>query len=617
MATPVTFNGVVYQVPVQGDIGWGPALTRYLVALGTYSLAPTGGSFPLTADINFGSNFGLLAKYFTSVTTLPSTAGVLRLAKTDSIGWRNNANSANLLLGVNGSDQLTFGGTPIQPAITLLDGEIWIGNSSNLPIGRILSGGVTVTDTGVTSVSSNYITNAMVNSAAAIAYSKLNLTGSIVNTDIFSAAAIAYSKLALTNSIVNADINSAAAIIYSKLSLTASIVNADVAAAAAIAYTKLAALNTNIVPVTNGSGFLTSSTTTTTQLGFLDATSSIQTQLNGKQATGNYITALTGDITAAGPGSVAATLATVNGNVGSFGSSTSIPSFTVNGKGLITAASGNVVIAPAGTLTGTTLAATVVSSSLTSVGTITTGVWNGTAITVANGGTGDTSLTAYAVLTGGTTSTNPVQSIASVGTSGQVLTSNGAGALPTFQTATGTGTVNSGTANQVAYYATSSTIVSGTNAFTVGATGPNGIIVGTNTNNSAASGNVGEYVESVVSAVTAAATGQYQDTTTISLTAGDWDVTMFVAANTGAVALITEVLGGASIGTAGNAFSDAVAGSNFFDFSSLVSGEQFNASVPSWRVLLSGTTTIRMKMRYQFSGTTPTSSGRLSARRVR
>lgn len=54
-------------------------------------------------------------------------------------------------------------------------------------------------------------------------------------------------------------------------------------------------------------------------------------------------------------------------------------------------------------------------------------------LTVSNGGSGVSSNTAYAVLTGGTTSTNPVQSIASVGTAGQVLTSNGAGSLPTFQ----------------------------------------------------------------------------------------------------------------------------------------------------------------------------------------
>lgn len=59
-------------------------------------------------------------------------------------------------------------------------------------------------------------------------------------------------------------------------------------------------------------------------------------------------------------------------------------------------------------------------------------------LTIANGGTGASSQTAYAILCGGTTSTNPIQSIASVGSAGQVLTSNGAGALPTFQDASGT-----------------------------------------------------------------------------------------------------------------------------------------------------------------------------------
>lgn len=53
---------------------------------------------------------------------------------------------------------------------------------------------------------------------------------------------------------------------------------------------------------------------------------------NGKQASGSYITALTGDVTASGPGSTAATLATVNSNVGTF------QGITVNGKGLVTGA---------------------------------------------------------------------------------------------------------------------------------------------------------------------------------------------------------------------------------------------------------------------------------------
>lgn len=107
------------------------------------------------------------------------------------------------------------------------------------------------------------------------------------------------------------------------------------------------------------------------------------TTFNGKQASGNYITALTGDGTASGPGSVVFTLATVNAGPGSVGSSTAIPVLTTNGKGLVTAQSTAAVIAPAGTLSGTTLNSTVVNSSLTSVGTLGNTVFGGT-ITAAS-----------------------------------------------------------------------------------------------------------------------------------------------------------------------------------------------------------------------------------------
>ena len=56
-----------------------------------------------------------------------------------------------------------------------------------------------------------------------------------------------------------------------------------------------------------------------------------------------------------------------------------------------------------------------------------------TPLAVAQGGAGRVSSTAFSVICGGTSSTAAHQSIASVGTSGQLLTSNGAGALPTFQ----------------------------------------------------------------------------------------------------------------------------------------------------------------------------------------
>ncbi len=127
-----------------------------------------------------------------------------------------------------------------------------------------------------------------------------------------------------------------------------------------------------------------------------------------------------GNVTAIG------TLATVNANVGSFGSSTSIPTFTVNSKGLITAASGNVVIAPAGTLTGTTLNATVVTSSLTSVGTITSGVWNGTAI--ANANLANSAIT----VNGSSTSLGSSVTITVTGTTNRVTVTGGTGLTPTI-----------------------------------------------------------------------------------------------------------------------------------------------------------------------------------------
>ena len=119
MATPVVFNGVNYSIPAFGDVGYsqGPGnLSAYLISLATGTLQPTGGLFSLTADANFGPNFGLVAKYYKTTTANIATAGQFRLAKTDTIDWRNNANTLDLPLAINGSDQLTFNGAILSTA---------------------------------------------------------------------------------------------------------------------------------------------------------------------------------------------------------------------------------------------------------------------------------------------------------------------------------------------------------------------------------------------------------------------------------------------------------------------------------------------------------------------
>lgn len=107
-------SGPNYTIPDVGDENWGQNVTNFLVAL-PLGVVPTAGTFTLTGDLSFGSSYGLVAKYLTSLTSNPSQTGFLKLAKTDTLSWRNNANSADLPLAINGSNQLTFNGFTLTP----------------------------------------------------------------------------------------------------------------------------------------------------------------------------------------------------------------------------------------------------------------------------------------------------------------------------------------------------------------------------------------------------------------------------------------------------------------------------------------------------------------------
>ena len=106
----VTVNGTNHTIPQTNERGWGSAVTAWIQAISSNTLQPIGGTFTLTNDVDFGASYGLKSSYLSTRSSNPSTSGILRLNKTDSIGWRNNANSSNLLLGIDASDNLTFAG---------------------------------------------------------------------------------------------------------------------------------------------------------------------------------------------------------------------------------------------------------------------------------------------------------------------------------------------------------------------------------------------------------------------------------------------------------------------------------------------------------------------------
>ena len=108
MAQTYTINGVAYSFPDVDDSDWGQNVTDWAGAVSSFLLQRTGGSFTLSAEVDFGSSYGLLVKDLGSKTANPASAGFLQLAKTDVIAWRNNANDGDLNLEKGTDDLLQF-----------------------------------------------------------------------------------------------------------------------------------------------------------------------------------------------------------------------------------------------------------------------------------------------------------------------------------------------------------------------------------------------------------------------------------------------------------------------------------------------------------------------------
>ena len=113
MSTNVTLNGSVYAIPANLETGWGTAVSNYLIAIASSTLQKSGGTFTLTADANFGPNFGLVSAYFKSRTANIAGSGVIRFANNEGLGFRNAANNADLILKVDSSNSLNYNGNVV------------------------------------------------------------------------------------------------------------------------------------------------------------------------------------------------------------------------------------------------------------------------------------------------------------------------------------------------------------------------------------------------------------------------------------------------------------------------------------------------------------------------
>ncbi|RKR42652.1 hypothetical protein [Paraburkholderia sp. BL17N1] len=137
-------------------------------------------------------------------------------------------------------------------------------------------------------------------------------------------------------------------------------------------------------------------------------------------------------------------------------------------------------------------------------------------------------------------------------------------------------------------------------------------VKGTATNDSAQAGSIGEFVSSAVGA-TGLTAGTPANLTSISLTAGDWDVTgsaRFSPAGTTTVSTISVAVNTTSATLGGPGTTTTLN-------SSLTTGQPQILNAPTLRLSIASTTTIFLVVNSGFAVSTLTSDGIIRARRVR
>jgi hypothetical protein len=102
MATNRTINGVTYSIPDQGDnYLWGTGVSGWVGAVTNGGLFKSAGLFQLTAELDFGTAYGLKALYFKSRAATVANSGALQLGNTDVVAWVGSTGDVGLGIGAN------------------------------------------------------------------------------------------------------------------------------------------------------------------------------------------------------------------------------------------------------------------------------------------------------------------------------------------------------------------------------------------------------------------------------------------------------------------------------------------------------------------------------------